>query len=146
MRKKETFVLFHSIQVKYALTYIVVIAAVLILLNTYPVLVSQDLIFKSKQVSLQNQTAVVASALAGLETLTPEGVDQVMNQLDDMGLTRILVTDGAGMVLYDTLEGGGTHYQYALLREITGALDGYDVFYSKYQQGKFCSQASSPVV
>ena len=146
MRKKETFVLFHSIQVKYALTYIVVIAAVLILLNTYPVLVSQDLIFKSKQVSLQNQTAVVASALAGLETLTPEGVDQVMNQLDDMGLTRSLVTDAAGMVLYDTLEGGGTRYQYALLREITGALDGYDIFYSEYQEGKFCSQASSPVV
>ena len=32
---------FSSIQVKYALTYIVLIGAVLILLNTYPVLSTQ---------------------------------------------------------------------------------------------------------
>jgi signal transduction histidine kinase len=144
--KSRRFPLVHSIQVKYALTYIVVIAAVLVLLNTYPVLVSQDLIFKSKQTSLQSQTAVVASALAGLESLSSEGVEQVMNQLDDMGLKRIMVTDPAGMILYDTLEGGGTLHQYALLREVSAALDGQVVFYSAYRDGRFQSSAASPVV
>lgn len=145
-KKKQKVSILQSLQAKYAITYIAVIAAVLVLLNTYPVLVSQDLTFKSKQVSLQNQTAVVASALAGLESLTTGGVEQVMNQLDDMGLTRIMVTDEAGVILYDTLEGGGTLHQYALLREVSDALAGYQVFYSTYTDGMFQSCAALPIV
>lgn len=144
--KKRRGSFWQSIQVKYALTYIAVIAAVLVLLNTYPILASQDLIFKSKQTSLQSQTAVMASALAGLENLSAEGVEQVMNQLDDMGLTRIMVTDSAGMILYDTLDGGGTLYQYALIREVSDALRGNVVFYSAYDDGRFQSRAASPIV
>lgn len=145
-KKKRKVSILQSLQVKYAITYIAVIAAVLVLLNTYPVLVSQDLTFKSKQVSLQNQTAVVASALAGLEALTTGGVEQVMNQLDDMGLTRIMVTDEAGVILYDTLDGGGTLHQYTLIREISDALAGYQVFYSTYTDGMFQSCAALPIV
>lgn len=146
MSKKKRGSFWQSLQVKYALSYIVVIAAVLALLNTYPVLTSQDLVFKSKHTTLQSQTAVMASALAGLENLTAEGVEQVMNQLDDMGLTRIMVTDAAGMILYDTLDGGGTLYQYALVREVADALSGNLVFYSEFADGKFQSRAAAPVV
>lgn len=146
MAKKKRVSILHSIQTKYALTYVVVIAVVLILLNTYPVLFSQDMIYKSKQTSLQNQAAVVASALSGLESLTPEGVEQVMIQLDDMGLTRTMVTDANGMILYDTLDGGGTLYQYALIREVTDALSGYTVCYSDYVDGCFRTRAAWPVV
>lgn len=145
MARKRKGGFLSSLQIKYALTYVVVIAVVLVLLNTYPVLFSQDLIFKSKQTSLQNQAAVVASALSGLESLTPEGVEQVMIQLDDMGLTRIMVADADGMVLYDTLEGGGTLYQYALIREISDALSGYTVCYSDYSGGCFRTRAAWPV-
>lgn len=145
MTKKRKNMFLYSVQTKYAMTYVVVIAVVLVLLNTYPVLFSQDLIFKSKQTSLQNQAAVVASALSGLESLTPDGVEQVMIQLDDMGLTRIMVTNSDGMVLYDTLEGGGTLYQYALIREISDALSGYTVCYSDYVDGCFRTRAAWPV-
>ena len=137
---------FQSIQTKYALTYLAVIAAILVLLNTYPILVSEDLIFKSKQASLQNQTAVVASALAGLESLSAEGVEQVMNQLDDTGLTRIMVTDASGMILYDTQEGGGTLYRYAMIREVANALDRNTVFCSEFVEGQFQSIAALPIV
>ena len=146
MAKQRKIRFFQSIQTKYALTYLAVIAAVLVLLNTYPILVSEDLIFKSKQASLQNQTAVVASALAGLESLSAEGVEQVMNQLDDMGLTRILVTDGSGMILYDTQEGGGTLYRYAMIREVANALNRSTVFRSEFVDGQFQSTAAQPVV
>ena len=146
MSKQRKIRFFQSIQTKYALTYLAVIAAVLVLLNTYPVLVSEDLIFKSKQASMQSQTAVVASALAGLESLSVEGVEQVMNQLDDMGLTRIMVTDGAGMILYDTQEGGGTLYRYAMFREVASALDRNTVFRSEFVNEQFQSTAALPVV
>lgn len=146
MAKKRKGFFWQTIQGRFVLTYIVVIAAVLVLLNTYPVMASQDLIFKSKQVSLQSQTAVMASALAGLENLTAEGVEQVMNQLDDMGLTRIVITDQSGMILYDTVDGGGTLYQYALVREVGEALKGKAVFYSKYVDGQFQSRSAAPVI
>lgn len=144
--KRRIITFLNSIQAKYAVTYTVVIVAVLLLLNTYPVLAAQDMIFESKKAALQNQTAVAASALAGLGDLTSEGVEQVMSQLDDMGLTRILVTDQAGMILYDTLEQGGTLYQYALIRGVGDALNGNTMFYSEYAEGQFRSRASSPIV
>ena len=160
MKKRRRVPFFRSIQTKYALTYIVVIAAVLAFMNIYPVLKVQDLIYQSKQTSLQSQSAVIASALAGLESLTPEGVAQVMNQLEGgvtqpmnqmdetgvMSSTRIIVTDGAGMILFDTLEGGGTLYRYALTREVAYALSGNDVFDSIYTDGRFQSRAALPVV
>jgi len=138
--------LLSSIQLKFASTYIVVIMAVLILLNTYPVLVSQDLVFQSKQTSLQNEASVISSALAVSEVLTPDGVKQVMTLLDEMGLTRIIVTDAAGRVLYDTMEGEDGLSRYALLWEVAGALKGNDMFHSEFRNGAFYSRAAAPVV
>lgn len=54
----------RSLQTKFALTYIVIVAAVLILLNTYPLVVSEKLAYQSKQASMLNQASVLASALA----------------------------------------------------------------------------------
>ena len=45
--------LWGSLQVKFGLSYIAVIAAVLLLLNTYPLLVSEDLVFRSKETTMQ---------------------------------------------------------------------------------------------
>ena len=46
-----------------------IFAVVLVLLNTYPLVASQDLLFASKRDSLKSQTAVMASALMELESL-----------------------------------------------------------------------------
>ena len=37
----------QSIQVKYAMIYLLVVATVVVLLNTYPVLMAQDMVFRS---------------------------------------------------------------------------------------------------
>ena len=39
----------ENIQLQFALSYLVIIAIVLLLLNTYPLLASQSLVFQSKQ-------------------------------------------------------------------------------------------------
>lgn len=39
----------NSLQLKFGLSYILLIAAVLVLLNTYPLLVSEDLVFRSRR-------------------------------------------------------------------------------------------------
>ena len=68
--KRNKVPFFSSLQTKYALSYLAIFAVVLLLLNTYPVLASQDLLFASKRDSLKSQTAVMSSALMELETLT----------------------------------------------------------------------------
>lgn len=135
----------RSLQTKYALTYLVVIAAVLALLNTYPVLVSQKMVFQSKQTSLQSQAAVVASALAGPDALSQEGVSRVMEVLGDTGLSRVLVADSSGMVVYDTASASGAMGRYAMLGGVVSALKGNDVFRVDFAAGAFRSRAAVPV-
>lgn len=136
---------YKSLQAKYALSYLGVIAAVLVLMNTYPILTSQEMAFQSKQTSLQSQASVVASALAGPDGLSVEGVLRVMEVLGDTGMSRVLVTDPFGMVLYDTDPVDVTVGRYALLREVTDALSGRDAFRSDYISGAFHSRAATPV-
>ena len=152
--------MWRSLGTKYALSYIVIIAAVLVLLNTYPVLVFQDLVYQSKQATLvQGQAGVLASTLAGPETLlrsSPEDTtvrDTVQATISTLGLSgagRIIVTDPTGLVVYDSnsTEEGNIENHYALLREITTALQGsgYDVFRSDFRDGAFRSRAAVPVV
>ncbi len=136
--------LWRSLQTKYALTYLVVIAAVLVLLNTYPVLASQEMVFQSKQTSLQSQASVMASALAGPDSLSEEGAARVMEVLGDPGLSRVLVTGPSGLVLYDSAQRAVG--QYALLREVAAALGWEDNFRSDFSQGAFHSRTATPIV
>ena len=96
--------LWGSLQVKFGLSYIAVIAAVLLLLNTYPLLVSEDLVFRSKETNMTGSVSVVVYSLAGLNRLNQENVAAAMAVVEETGLSRVLVTDSAGLVLYDTRE------------------------------------------
>ena len=146
---------FSSLQVKYAMSYLVIFAVVLVLLNTYPVIASQELLVNSKRDSLKSQAAVMGSALMELETLSADQVSRVMTMLDSTGLDRILVTDPTGLILYDSTqepqdeeseEPKEEHYEYALLQEVVSALWGNDVFYSRYENSKLISTAASPIM
>ena len=85
-----------TLQFKFSLSYILVIAAVLILLNSYPLLVSQNLMVSSTQANLRSTAKVIESALMGLEQLTEENVNAALSGLNEAGATRIMVTDSAG--------------------------------------------------
>ena len=56
-----------SLQRKFSFSYIAIILAVLILLNSYPLLVSQNLMVSSTQANLRSTAKVIESALMGLE-------------------------------------------------------------------------------
>lgn len=144
--KKMKLPYFHpreNIQLQFALSYMVIIAIVLVLLNTYPLLASQNLVFKSKQ-SILTEAQMIASNLAELEELGPDGVKQVMTLVGDSRLTRIVVTDPSAKILYDTQD-SKPKPQYALFQELIQALDGKDVFHSDFQDSAFRSEAAVPV-
>ena len=66
--------IWESLQFHFGVSYIAVIIAVLLLLNSYPLLVSQDMVFRSKAAALQNSVSVMVYSLSGLEELTEENV------------------------------------------------------------------------
>lgn len=118
----------------------------LILLNTYPLLESQNLVFRSKVTAMAGSVKVIESALSGLEDLTPENVSQALTVVEETGVSRILVTDTAGRVLYDTRETGSAVGLYAFYTEIFQALRGENAYYCSYDGDAFLSRGASPVV
>ena len=89
---------------------------------------------------------MMVNSLSGLDRLTEENVSAAMSVVEETGLSRILVTDNAGRVLYDTRETGGAVGSYVLYTEIVQALLGEDASSCTYQGAAFRSRASSPVL
>ena len=150
MSQSKRIPFWRSLRTKFAMTYLIIVAAVLALMNTYPVLVSQNLAYRSKQTSMLNQASVLASALAtGPEALTAEGAARTVELLlGSLGATRVVVTDPAGRVLCDVEEGvqrTDTEGRYALFWEVMTALEGNNTFRGDYADGAFYSRAAVPV-
>lgn len=135
-----------SLQFKFSMSYILIILAVLVLLNTYPLLVSQSLVFRTKETAMKSSVKMVESALSGLPELTEENVGQALASVEETGVSRLLVTDTSGCILFDTREGGSAKGMYAMYTEIVQALDGSDAFYCRYDSHAFLSRGASPVV
>lgn len=135
-----------SLQSKFSFSYIAIILAVLILMNTYPLITSENLTFRSKQSSLQGSVSVMVTALSGLEELSEENVADAMTLVEETGISRILVTDASGRVLYDTRETDGAIGRYAFYTELVQALRGEDTFFVEFSEDAFKSRAASPVV
>ncbi len=115
-------------------------------MNTYPLLASQDMVFRSKETSMQSSVSVIVYSLAGLDRLTEENVAAAMAVVEETGLSRVLVTNGDGRILYDTREIGGAVGKFVLYTEIIQALLGNDAFSCAYENGAFRSRGSSPVL
>lgn len=135
----------NSVQLKFALTFMVLIAALLVMLNTYPTIVSRDLVFSSKEKSLQTQAGVMSSALAVSDALSDETVREIMGLLDLRSLTRVIVTDEFGLILYDTSRLDPAAGRYALFSEVRLALSGEVVCHSVYDGKAFMTTEAMPI-
>lgn len=134
-----------GVQLKMAMTYIAVMLAVIVLLNIYPVAISEDFMFQSKQDSLSTRAELYADTLAGLDELTPEGVEHVIGLLGAPE-TRILVVDGSLAALYDSSRDTSVKGNTLLLNETRAAVAGNDYFRSRMDEGAILSVAASPIV
>ena len=123
-----------------------ILLIVLVLMNTYPLLVSEDLVFRAKHTALQAYASAINTAVAGLEELTEENVAQAMEAVEIDGVSRAVVTDENGLALYDTREVGSAAGYYVFYTELVQALRGYSAVYSVYEEGAFRSSAAQPVL
>lgn len=133
-----------SIQFKLILTYVILLAVLLVMLNIYPVSMARDMVFKSKEKSISSTASMVASALTGLEYLTGDGVNQVLEMLDELGLTRLVITNADALVIYDS--SGEALNKYALYPEICSAMAGNDVVHNIFNGQAFECSFAQPVM
>ena len=91
-----------------------------------------------------NREAVELLADKGVTLIVT--VDCGITAVEETGVSRVLVTDTAGRILYDTREGDNARGLYAFYTEIAQALRGNDTFYCRYDGEAFLSRGASPVV
>ena len=123
-----------------------IILIVLVLMNTYPLVVSQDLVFRSKHTALQSAAAAINASLSGLDELTGENVSEAMSTSETEGVSRTVITDALGYVVYDTRELGNAVGHFVFYTELVEALRGNSAMYSVYEEGAFHSSAAQPVL
>lgn len=134
------------LQRKIIASYIALLLVVLVLMDTYPLLVSEDLVFRSKHTALLNTAGAINASLAGLDELTVENVSQALSATELEGGSRFLVADSYGKVLYDTREVGSAVGYYVFYTELVEALGGNSSVYSVYKEGAFHSIAAQPIL
>lgn len=128
------------------MTYVLITSVVLLFLNLYASATTRDLLFQGKKEALEDKANMAASAFAGIDMLSRTNVSEVMGQIGSLNATRIIITDQSGYVLYDSLKGTGQLGKLALLPEIVQALEGNDVFFSRYSGGILESRAAMPIM
>ena len=90
--------------------------------------------------------ALLNAAVSGLDELTEENVGQPLSNVDMTGISRAIVSDSFGKVLYDTREVGSAVGRYVFYNELVEALRGNSEAYSVYKEGAFHSSAAQPVL
>ena len=107
------------------MTYVVITFVVLLVLNVYCSVASQNLFYESKKTSMIEKCLLACDEISSLEVLNASTVSTVIGQIESLKANRLLVTDQTGCTLYDS--GSATVGSYALFPEILTALDGNDV-------------------
>ena len=85
---------------------------------------------------------LASSEISNLEVLNPATAAGAVAKMGSLRVTRLIITDQTGLVVYDSAAENITH---ALLPEIITAMDGYNVFTWEYLDGTMQSCAATPI-
>ena len=88
---------------------------------------------------------LASSEISSEEVLSVSTVNNVINQLGSLRVSRLVITDGSGIALYDSSSESQVG-KYILLPEIVMALDSNDVFSWNYHDGNMYSRAATPII
>jgi signal transduction histidine kinase len=127
-------------------SYLAVIVVVLVLLNTYPLRINQDIVFQYKRSSMQTQAALLTAQLADLESLTPENAASVMSVADERRNYRVVVCAADTRVVYDNSLRESAVGRFLLYPDVAGALMGSDMFFSSFKDDSFQSRFAMPIL
>ncbi len=138
---------FISLRTKYLLTYLLVTAVMIVVLNTYPVIISRDLVFVSKENALWPTTARMGASVEALERITPETVGQVMSMMETGNLSQVSVMNGNMDELYSVRNDATGYDERVLFSLVRSAISNKeDKFRSFFSDGAFMSYSSCPIM
>ena len=131
-------------QLRYALIYVLITFAVLLFLNIYTFKLNQQGFYNSKESAMMEKCQLAATEIGDLEVINGTTVSSSIAQMGSLKVTRIMVTDHTGLVIFDsTNQAVGS---YALLPEIVRAMEGCDVSSWYYHDGAMQTNAAVPVM
>ncbi len=126
--------------------FMAVTLVLLVLMNTYPLILSRQMIFNSKEQALKSQASMIGTTLATLDVYTAESISQAMVLTDVSGLNRIVVTDAYGNWLYEAIDGNIQPNYSTINWCISGSLEGNDQVWLRLESDVFYSSFSIPVI
>ncbi len=124
----------------------VIMLLLLIILNLFITNAASNVVFQSKEAAMRSKAQIVVSAFSGMDAISADGAEQVMQQLEDLNLTRVVIVNNSGKVLFDSSTFQNITGKYALFPEVVEALEGNDIFYCNYTLNAFESRAASPIL
>lgn len=127
------------------MTSTIVTGLVLLVLNLYCAQFSKELFYQSMQIAMVEKAMLAAEEMGNADVLTAETAAETVNRLGGPGATRLVVTDTAGRVLYDSVSAASEDC-YALFPQIISALKGNDVFTWHYSRGVIRAETAIPIV
>ena len=116
------------------------------MLNLYASNTIRSMIFSAQERSLADKAQLMTAALLQVDDLTAPQAEQAVDSLEDLHTTRIVVTDSAGVALYDSLGVGNAEGRLLLFPEIASALRGNDIFFSRFTNEAIESRAAMPIM
>lgn len=137
---------YGSTQFRYAVVYILTTFVVLLFLNIYCSDTSQELFYKSKKSAIIERCRIAAADISDVEVLNTDTVAAAVAQMDNLNVTRLIVTDASGVAIYDSNANTSAVGKYALFPEIVDALSINDVFTCHYSDGIMYSYAATPIL
>lgn len=126
------------------MTYVVITFVVLLFLNIYCSISCQKAFFENKKSAMTEKCLLAADEISTLDVLNPTTVNAVVSQMENLTNTRLIVTDQAGLILYDS--GGAPVGTFALFPEIIKALDSFDVCSFRYRNAALDTRAATPIM
>lgn len=145
-KSKSRFALtYRSAQFRYAVIYVIVTFCALLFLNIFCSQISEELFANSKESSMTEKCKLAAANIADLEALNANTAQQAVADFENLNVSRLLITDAAGLGIYDSFKEQNTNNKYVLYPEILSALDGNNVFYWKFRDSIMRSTAAVPI-
>lgn len=134
-----------NINLKFLLSYLSILIIVIAVLNTYPIIISRDLVFRSKQAALETQANQISTSISVLDSFSQNNVTSIMGMLDIDNYSRVTVVNSDYDVLFQETK-RDTHYETGSDSIIRDSMNGNDSFRSRFTKGAFISSVAVPIM
>lgn len=101
--------------------------------------------YTEKEVSMLEKCRFAASVVSNLEVVNANTIADAISDVDDLSVSRIIVTDVNSRAIYDSSATYSVEHQYVLYPEVIKALQGNDIFHWTFQNGIMRSVAASSI-